>query len=534
MRLRPGAGCFPAGDCRLSFNTPHGDTMEPNMRSSAPASASAQSSPEQSHEQLKRRAALLSLAAAVFLTSVKLVVGWYTNSLALLSEALHSGLDLVAALMTFYAIRVASRPADRRHPYGHGKMENLSALAETMLLFIVCAYVGYEGVHRLIEGGSPVMPSLWGVGVMLLSMAIDIGRVRNLRKVAKETNSQALEADALHFSTDILSSAVVFVGVLAVWLADKLALPPHIAEIVHQTDTVAALVVAIIIFKVSFTMARSALDFLMDAAPEDTEEEIERTVSGIEAVRSLTRLRMRSSGSEYFVDLTVAVDPRLSVADGHRVTSEVEARVLALLPGADVLVHVEPWREGVQDSLLGFLQLTARSMELDLHNIRTLKQGEQTVVMAHVEVAGSCPFGTAYERCKQLEARVMETFPDVFFSTHIEPDTCEQHARELVPGTDAEADFVLSQVQACADREPLVSNVHSFSCHHTMEGLELVFHCSVAASLTVQQMHDISSRMEKFLRTHVATLESALVHMEPAVNNVTCLESQNAAQNRRS
>ena len=176
------------------------------------------------HEQMKKKAALLSLAAAVFLTSVKLVVGWYTNSLAILSEALHSGLDLVAALMTFYAIRVASKPADRRHPYGHGKMENLSALAETVLLFVVCAYVGYEGVHRLMEGGSPVVPSLWGVGIMLLSMAIDIGRVRNLRKVAKETNSQALEADALHFSTDILSSAVVFLGVLAVWLADWLPL----------------------------------------------------------------------------------------------------------------------------------------------------------------------------------------------------------------------------------------------------------------------------------------------------------------------
>ena len=458
--------------------------MEPITNSSASAPAPEQSlQPHDSHEQLKKRAALLSLAAAVFLTCVKLLVGWYTNSLALLSEALHSGLDLVAALMTFYAIRVAARPADRRHPYGHGKMENLSALAETMLLFLVCAYVGYEGVHRLLEGGSPVVPSLWGVGVMVLSMVIDIGRVRNLRKVAKETNSQALEADALHFSTDILSSAVVFVGVLAVWLADKLALPPHIAEIVHQADTVAALVVAIIIFKVSFTMARSALDFLMDAAPEDTEAEIEKAVSSLDAVRSLTRLRMRSSGSEYFVDLTVAVDPRLNVAEGHRVTSEVEARVLELLPGADVLVHVEPWREAGRDSLLGFVQLTARSMELDLHNVRTLKYGAMTVVMAHVEFTGACPFGTAFARCKQLEAQVMSAFPDVLFATHIEPDTCEQHSRELVPGTDAEADFVLAQVQACADREPLVSNVHAFACYHTMEGLEVVFHCSVAASL---------------------------------------------------
>ena len=173
----------------------------------------------------KSRAAMFSLLAALALTSVKLAVGLYTNSLGVLSEALHSGLDLLAAVLTLIAVKISSKPADSRHPYGHGKAENLSALAQTLLLFGTCAWVVYEGVHRLASGGSPVVPSLWGVGVMAFSIAVDINRVRVLRRVAKTFNSQALEADALHFSTDILSSAVVLVGVLAVWLARPCTCP---------------------------------------------------------------------------------------------------------------------------------------------------------------------------------------------------------------------------------------------------------------------------------------------------------------------
>ena len=164
------------------------------------------------HSQAKNRAALVSLLAACLLTAIKLVVGVYTNSLGILSEALHSGLDLLAAAMTLYAVRLSSRPADARHPYGHGKVENLSALGETVLLFVICIWVVYEGAGRLLSGDTPVAPSIWGIIVMGISIVIDVNRVRVLKKVAKETRSQALEADALHFSTDILSSAVVLVG----------------------------------------------------------------------------------------------------------------------------------------------------------------------------------------------------------------------------------------------------------------------------------------------------------------------------------
>ena len=257
------------------------------------------------HSQAKNRAALVSLLAACLLTAIKLVVGIYTNSLGILSEALHSGLDLLAAAMTLYAVRLSSRPADARHPYGHGKVENLSALGETVLLFVICVWVVYEGAGRLLSGDTPVAPSIWGIIVMGISIVIDVNRVRVLKKVAKETRSQALEADALHFSTDILSSAVVLVGVGAVWLAAKLQLPEPVHKILVQADTVAALLVALIIFRASLHMAREAINMLMDSGSTEEQQAICEAVKHLPGVQDVQRVRLRSSGPHYFVDLAV-------------------------------------------------------------------------------------------------------------------------------------------------------------------------------------------------------------------------------------
>ena len=244
---------------------------------------------------------------------------------------LHSGLDLLAAVLTLIAVKISSKPADSRHPYGHGKAENLSALAQTLLLFGTCAWVVYEGVHRLTSGGSPVVPSLWGVGVMAFSMAVDINRVRVLRRVAKTFNSQALEADALHFSTDILSSAVVLVGVLAVWLAQALHLPEPLSRVLSQADTVAALLVAVIIFRASMHMASDAVDMLMDTGSSHASESIAASVKGIAGISEVRRVRVRTSGPQNFVDLTVGVAPGLKVSDGHRLAHEAEQAVAEAL-----------------------------------------------------------------------------------------------------------------------------------------------------------------------------------------------------------
>ena len=469
-------------------------------------------------EKLKKRATLMSLLAAVFLTSFKLVIGLYTNSLAILSEALHSGLDLLAAIMTFYAIRISSMPADRRHPYGHGKVENLSALGETILLFVVCIYVGFEGTNRLLSHSSPVMPSLWGVAVMAVSMAVDINRVRVLRKAAKQANSQALAADALHFATDILASATVFVGVLAVWLADFLNLPPQVRHIVNQADTVAALIVAVIIFKVSLTMCRSAVDYLMDSGSEEVEKSIEEKVQLVRGVNSVGRLRMRSAGPHYFVDLCVGVDPQMRVCEGHRIAHDVESSVCAILPGADVTVHVDPCyvsREG--ESPIDIMLRLAQDQGLSAHDFHTLTLSDGGLrVEVILEFDSRTSFSVAYERARNYESAVRRRIPGLEIVTHIEPMVEELPSRAYTPEENPLARLAWEQVQQVTAAHPLVSKPHNFKFYMQPKvGVSISFHCAMEGILSVGAVHEETVHLEQELREALPVLGRVTVHVEP-------------------
>lgn len=464
-----------------------------------------------------QRAALASLLAALFLTLLKLAVGLYTNSLAILSEALHSGLDLAAALMTWYAIRVAARPADSGHPYGHGKAENLSALAETLLLLVVCVYVGYEGVHRLVEESTPVVPSLWGVGIMLVSVAVDLNRVRVLRKAAKETRSQALEADALHFSTDILSSSVVLVGVLAVWLGDFLGLSGQARRLLAQADTVAALVVAFIILCVSLSMARRALNLLMDAGSKDLEARVETAVAAVAGVAGMSRLRLRSSGAKYFVDLCVGVDPGLRVSEGHRIASNVQAAVQAVVPDADVTVHVDPVAGKEEGGIAAMVLREAGTAGLAVHDLHLLDRGNgQVRAEIVVEFPGSLAYGQAHARTAAFEASLRRREPGLELVTHLAPESLSREAREYSPDENALARTAWEQVQAVVGRQAALARPHAFR-FSVQPGLGacLSFHCTLAVEGTVEGVHDMASRMEQELRESLPVLGRVVIHIDP-------------------
>jgi cation diffusion facilitator family transporter len=279
----------------------------------------------------KQSAALSSLLAAVGLTAFKIVVGVWTGSLGILAEAAHSGLDLVAAGLTFLAVRFSGRPADRTHLYGHGKIENLSALAETLLLLFTCAWIVWEAVHRLRSHHALVQVTIWSLVVMLTSIVIDVSRSRMLARMARKYHSQALEADALHFQTDVWSSGVVIVGLLAV----KLGL--------WWGDAAAALGVSAVVVWVSVQLGRRTVDALLDTAPEGMEEQIAAAVSAVEGVRDCHQVRVRYSGPVPFVDLHVLVDGAQTLAEAHRLTETIEAVIQRIAPQADVTVHPEPF-----------------------------------------------------------------------------------------------------------------------------------------------------------------------------------------------
>ena len=291
-----------------------------------------------SPEDEKSRVALKSVAAAILLAGTKIVVGLMTGSLGILSEAAHSALDLVAAGVTVLAVKASARPADNDHPYGHGKVENLSALLETFLLFLTCGWIIKEAIARLFLHAVPVKANLWGFGVIVLSIVVDVGRSRALMATAKKHNSQALEADALHFSTDVWSSSVVLLGLVLVFLAKRLQLPW-----LAQADAVAALAVAGIVIYVSFRMGRRTIADLLDAIPPDLIQQARLRVLELHGVKAAPRIRMRKIGGAWFSDVVIQVDSTLTMEEAHAVADAVEGCLGELMPGGDVVVHTEPF-----------------------------------------------------------------------------------------------------------------------------------------------------------------------------------------------
>ncbi|OHD64293.1 MAG: cation transporter [Spirochaetes bacterium RBG_13_51_14] len=289
-------------------------------------------------EREKRSAALSSVIAAIGLTGMKIVVGAMTGSLGILAEAAHSALDMVAAIITYFAIRISVRPADHTHLYGHGKVENLSALFETLLLLATCVWIIYEGVNRIFFKTVAVEASIWAFIVMSVSIIIDYSRSRVLFRAARKHNSQALEADAIHFSTDIWSSGVVILGLACLRIAES----NREWVLLENADAVAALIVALIVIYVSIRLGIRTIQALLDAAPRGMYDMIKKTVEEIPGVVDCHNIRFRSSGPRLFIDIHILTDGTQSLDCAHELTDRIEMTIQEAIPNADVMVHPEP------------------------------------------------------------------------------------------------------------------------------------------------------------------------------------------------
>jgi len=281
-------------------------------------------------EKEKKRVAGISVFAAIFLTGFKLLIGLLTGSLGILSEALHSGLDLVAAVITYFSVRMSDKPADKKHHFGHGKIENFSAFIETILLVITCVWIVYEAVNRLISGNTHIQVTLWSYFVVVSSIIIDVTRSRALYKVARKYNSQALEADALHFSTDIWSSAVVFIGLLCANFG------------IYAADAIAALGVAIIVLTISYRLGKRAVDVLLDRSPAQLSNKISSIIHSVPEVIHVHDLKVRVAGAETFINVTIHVDPALKIKEAHDISNKIEALLSQMIKRCAVQVHYEP------------------------------------------------------------------------------------------------------------------------------------------------------------------------------------------------
>ncbi len=288
----------------------------------------------------KRLVALGSVGAAILLTTMKVAVGLATGSIGILSEAAHSGLDLLAALVTLWAVRASARPADADHPYGHGKIENFSALFETGLLLATCVWIFYEAVKRLASPQAHVEATPWAFAIMVTSIVVDVSRSRALARAAREHRSQALEADALHFSTDVWSSVVVIAGLCGVRAADSLHRPW-----LARADAVAALGVAVIAVIVSLRLGKKSVDDLLDAAPVGLLERVAHAAA-VSHVVSVLQVRVRRSGPQTFADVVLQVARGLSLEAAHGIAHAAEDAIRRDVPDVDVVVHAEPEEAG--------------------------------------------------------------------------------------------------------------------------------------------------------------------------------------------
>ena len=361
---------------------------------------------------VRRRTALLSVAAAVLLVTVKLVTGLVTGSLAFIAEAVHSGTDLVAALLTLYAVRVAIRPPDRDHQYGHGKAEHLAALGESAFLILVSVAIAAESLRRLITGeGHAVDATWWAFVVLVVVIALDASRAIASRRAARRFSSPAFASNALHFASDLAGSVAVLVGMIFVAAGEPSA------------DAVAALFVAVLVIVAGLRLARQSVDVLMDRAEVEAEQRIRSAIGTLHQPLELRRIRVRQAAGRHFADLVLAVPPDAGVTQAHAVADEVERAVEEALPGADVVVHVEPSDPPRHDLRERATAAASSVPEVrEVHNVRVMHLPEGYELSLHVKLPSELSLTESHGVVERLEGVIHEAIPELRnVHTHIEP-----------------------------------------------------------------------------------------------------------------
>ncbi len=454
-------------------------------------------------------AAISSLGAAVFLTGLKLGVGLWTNSLGILSEAAHSAMDLMAAGMTVWAVQLASRPADSRHTYGHYKVENLSALFQAVLLLATCGWIVYEGIHRLVVAEpAEVKANVWAFLVVLLSIGVDWSRSRVLARAARKYQSQALEADALHFSTDIFSSMVVLLGLVGVAVADRGG-PAWLVG----ADAAAALVVAVLVIGLTLRLAKKAIEELLDTVPAYLQAQLTAALQQVPGLVEVDQVRVRRSGAKVFADLTVRVLPTSTLEQSHQLAHQAEQAVRSLLPGADVVVHVEPLGPA-QEDLVSTVRSVAGRYGLAAHAVRLVEhQGQQTLEL-HLEVPPELSLEQAHGQATACENELQAVLPGIGrIVSHLEPtDTGQPTPAYPCPLDQSKLVGIVHQVvHRCAPQ----AQVHDLQLLEAKEGISVSFHCTLPGQTAIRQAHDLAEQLEKHLRSALPGLARVIIHVEP-------------------
>ncbi len=455
----------------------------------------------------KRSVALSSLLAATLLTTLKVVVGVLTGSLGILSEAAHSGLDLVAAGITYLSVSLADRPADSSHPFGHGKFEHLSAFIQTALLLLTCAVIIFEAVRRLFFHEVHVEPSVAAFAVMLVSISVDARRSRALSRVARKYNSQALEADALHFSTDIYSSGVVILGLVLVYVAAHTGHPR-----LRGADSIAALFVAAITVYISARLGRRTLDALVDAAPQGISARIAEAVARVPGVLNHDRIRVRQSGNRLFADLRLTLESNIPFEHAGAVVDAVESKVHELFPDVDVVVYAAP-REPAPSDTVERVRAIAHRGNFQVHDVAVYKINGRLNVNLDLELDPALRLDEAHAQATTLEGEIKHALAEVDeVNVHIEPLLKDVETGSEAQGVRSDMEGKLMRI---ARQTPGVVDCHSVEAHQVGPNVVVRLHCTLDPDLSVARVHEITEGLEFKFRNAFPRISKVSIHPEP-------------------
>ncbi|OGH11783.1 MAG: hypothetical protein A2857_04810 [Candidatus Levybacteria bacterium RIFCSPHIGHO2_01_FULL_36_15] len=449
----------------------------------------------------KKAVALSSVFASFLLTFLKLIVGLLTGSIGIISEAAHSGLDLAAAFITYMAVRISGRPADISHHYGHGKVESFSAFIETLLLVSTSIWIVYEAVQRLLYKSVEVHVTWYAFLVMAVSIVVDFTRSRALEKVAKATNSQALEADALHFKSDILSSAVVILGLIFLIMGVKSA------------DAIAAIGVAVVVLRASYNLGKRTIDVLMDAVPTGLTNQVKEISESVEGVVSIERIRARPIGSSVFVDMVINISRKAPIERVGKITEAIEQKIKKAFDGADVVIHVKPVAlEG--ETLLERVQTIAANHGMNAHDIFVNILHGKKVISFDIETSNALTVEEAHKKVEHIEIAIKnELGPDIVVNTHIEP--AKPEALESQEVSSAELASINKKIEKIMVKIKPLKSIHKTSAYRVKNDLFISIHCVFEENFPLEEAHSLSDTIERTIKVNIPAIKHVLVHVEP-------------------
>jgi len=450
---------------------------------------------------LKERTAAISLAVSLVLAAAKLAVGLMIGSLALITDALHSCVDFLATGVTWMAVRIADRPADAEHPYGHGKFENLAALGEATLLLLLAGGVAVEAFARIRADEAPPPISFIAIGVLLVEIVINAWRARELRRVGRKTQSAALEADALHFASDVFSSFAVLAGFAV------------IAAGFRWGDAAAAIGVAALIAALALRLVMQTINALVDRAPAGVADVISRRLLVLPGVLGVNNVRVRSVGPRHFVEATIDVPRSLGLEQVADVRDLATIAARGVLTGADVTIQsqpVSPSNETVHERVL----LVGQREPVAVHHITVQFLNDRLALALDLEVDGALPLSAAHQMADRLEAAIRREFGrQAEIEIHIEPLEPGIVDVEEMP-EDVRRGYITALEDAAKEIEGL-SDIHNVRVRKSERGTVLVAHCRLDPNATVESVHRRVDDLERLVQDRQPDIARILIHAEP-------------------